>query len=158
MSTLSEVHDRQQSRGRCHHARNKQVTIIKPCLPATCALTTIAQAARMALRLDSLWCNHRALCTQRRRRCMLHGMLPTPALLCPRRSGHSAIPPSVRPSVCLSVPRRSCPRRAAALGYNRHAGCLQLSHVRTADPSADGRKSAAGQRQVLLEHVDDLGH
>ena len=31
---------------------------------------------------------------------------------------------------------------AAALGY-RHAGCLQLSHVRTADPSADGRRSAA---------------
>jgi len=42
------------------------------------------------------------------------------------------------PSVCLSVPWRSCPRRPAALGY-RHAGCLQLSHVRTADPPADGR-------------------
>jgi len=23
----------------------------------------------------------------------------------------------------------------------RHAGCLQLSHVRTADPSADGRRA-----------------
>jgi len=34
------------------------------------------------------------------------------------------------------------PRRAAALGY-RHAGCLQLSHMRTVDPSADGRRSAA---------------
>ena len=44
------------------------------------------------------------------------------------------------PSVCLSV----CPstRRTAALGY-RHAGCLQLSHVRTADASADERRSAA---------------
>jgi len=31
------------------------------------------------------------------------------------------------PSVCPS------PRRTAAVGY-RHAGCLQLSHVRTADP------------------------
>ena len=38
--------------------------------------------------------------------------------------------PSVCPSVCPSV------------GY-RHVGCLQLSHVRTADPSADGRRSAA---------------
>ena len=51
--------------------------------------------------------------------------------------GHFATARSVR----LSVPWRSC------LGY-RHAGCLQLSHrptrdVRTADPSADGRRSAA---------------
>jgi len=38
------------------------------------------------------------------------------------------------PSICVS-------HGAAALGY-RHAGCLQLSHVRTADPSADGRTSA----------------
>jgi len=30
----------------------------------------------------------------------------------------------------------SCPRRAAALGYRHGGGCLQLSHVRTADPSA----------------------
>jgi len=36
--------------------------------------------------------------------------------------------------------RGSCPRRAAALGCS-HAGCLQLSHVLTADPSADGRRS-----------------
>jgi len=41
------------------------------------------------------------------------------------------------PSVRLSVPWHSCRRRAAALGY-WHAGCLQLSHVQTADPSADG--------------------
>ena len=33
------------------------------------------------------------------------------------------------PSVCLS-------HGAAAVDY-RHAGCLQLSHVRTVDPSAD---------------------
>jgi len=32
------------------------------------------------------------------------------------------------PSVCLSVPCRSCLRHPAALGY-RHAGCLQLSHA-----------------------------
>jgi len=37
--------------------------------------------------------------------------------------------PSVCLSVCLPVPRRSCRRRAAALGY-RHAGCLQLSPCR----------------------------
>ena len=42
-------------------------------------------------------------------------------------------------SVCLSQPRR-----AASLCY-RHAGCLQLSHVRTADPSADGCRSAASR-------------
>jgi len=38
-------------------------------------------------------------------------------------------------------------RRAAALGY-RHAGCLQLGHVRTADPSADGRRSAASRTAI----------
>ena len=43
--------------------------------------------------------------------------------------------PFVRPSVCPS------------LGY-RHAGCLQLSHVRTADPSADGRRSAASRTVI----------
>jgi len=44
------------------------------------------------------------------------------------------------PSVCLS----KCYRRAAAVGY-RYAGCLQLSHMRTADPSADGHRSAASR-------------
>jgi len=48
---------------------------------------------------------------------------------------------AIRPFVCPS------PRRAAALGY-RHAGCLQLSHVRTADPSADGRRSAASETAI----------
>jgi len=43
------------------------------------------------------------------------------------------------PSVRLSqLQARSCP------SY-RHAGCLQLSHVRTADPTADGRRSAASR-------------
>ena len=52
--------------------------------------------------------------------------------------GHFGIARSVR----LSVPWRSC------LGY-RHVNCLQLSHRQppgmcaTADPSADGRRSAA---------------
>jgi len=41
-----------------------------------------------------------------------------------------AIRPSVRLSVC------------------KHAGCLQLSHVRTADPSADGLKSAASRTAI----------
>jgi len=49
--------------------------------------------------------------------------------------------PSVCPPVCPS------PRRARALGY-RHAGCLQVSHVRTADPSADGRRSAASRTAI----------
>jgi len=48
---------------------------------------------------------------------------------------------AIRPSVCPSA------RRAAALGY-RHTGCLQLSHVRTADPSADGRRSAANRNAI----------
>ena len=51
------------------------------------------------------------------------------------------------------------PKRAADLGY-RHAGCLQLSHVRTVDPSADGRRSAASQTVTgggisSLRHRDD---
>ena len=53
----------------------------------------------------------------------------------------TAIRPSVRPSVCPS------PRRAAALGYRHDAGCLS-SHVRTADPSADGRRSAVSRTAI----------
>ena len=49
--------------------------------------------------------------------------------------------PSVCPSVCLS------PGRAAALGY-WHAGCLQPSKVRTADLSADGRRSTASRTAI----------
>ena len=49
------------------------------------------------------------------------------------------------PSVCLS-------HGAAVLGY-RHAGCLQLSRVRTADPSADGRRSAASRTAVGGGHI-----
>ena len=48
------------------------------------------------------------------------------------------------PSVCLSV---CLSHSAAAVGY-RHTGCLQLSSVRTADPSADGRRSAASQTAI----------
>ena len=51
----------------------------------------------------------------------------------PRRKGRS-----VRLSIRLSV---------TALGY-RHVGCLQLSHERTADPSADGRRSAASRTDI----------
>jgi len=40
---------------------------------------------------------------------------------------------------------------AAAVRY-RHACCLQLSHMRTEDPSADGRRSAAS-RTAILENV-----
>ena len=50
---------------------------------------------------------------------------------------------AIRPS----VPWRSYRRRTAALG-NKHAGCLQLSHVRTADLSADGRRSAASRTAI----------
>ena len=49
--------------------------------------------------------------------------------------------------LCICLPWRSCRVRAAALDY-RHAGCLQLSHVRTADPSADGRRSAVSQTSI----------
>ena len=51
------------------------------------------------------------------------------------------------PAVRQSVPWLSCPRRTAGLGY-RHAGCLQLSHVRTADPFADGCRSAASRTAI----------
>ena len=53
----------------------------------------------------------------------------------------TAIRPSVCPSVCPS------PWRATAVNY-RYAGCLQLSHVRTANPSADGRRSAASRTAI----------
>jgi len=57
--------------------------------------------------------------------------------------GRTLCDTAIRPS----VPWRNCRRRSAALGY-RHAGCLQLSHVRTADPSADGRRSAASRTAI----------
>ena len=67
-------------------------------------------------------------------------------LLCPAAlMGHFGIARSVH----LSVPWRSC------LRY-RHAGCLQLSRVRTADPSADGRRSAAS-RTAICRGVYRLG-
>ena len=47
---------------------------------------------------------------------------------------------ALRPSVCPS------------LGY-RHAGCLQPSHVRTADPSADGRRSATSRTAIGGGHI-----
>ena len=50
---------------------------------------------------------------------------------------------------------RSSPRRAAALGY-RHVGCLQLSRVRTANPSADGRRSAASRTAIGVGHIVSL--
>ena len=54
--------------------------------------------------------------------------------------------PSVSLSVCLS-------HRAAAPGTRLphaiwYAGCLQLSHVRTADPSVDGRRSAESRTAI----------
>jgi len=69
-------------------------------------------------------------------------------LLCSRRRVGALSDTAIRPSFDrLSVPWRSCPRSAAALGY-RHAGCLQLSRVRTAYPSADGRRSAASRTAI----------
>jgi len=67
--------------------------------------------------------------------------------LCPAIGGVKRHRPPVCLSVRLSVLGRSCRRRAAGLGY-RHVGCLQLSHVRPAGPSADGRGSAAGRTAI----------
>ena len=53
---------------------------------------------------------------------------------------------AIHPSLCSS------PRHAAALGY-RHAGCLQLSHVWTADPTVDGRRSAASRTAIGRGHI-----
>jgi len=50
---------------------------------------------------------------------------PLGALLCPRPR-RALLNSMIRPSVCLSISRRSC------LAY-RHAGCLQLSHRRPPD-------------------------
>ena len=47
-------------------------------------------------------------------------------------------------AICLSV---SLSHGAAAICY-RHAGCLQISHVRTANPSADECRSAASQTAI----------
>jgi len=64
------------------------------------------------------------------------------SLLCPPRAvGVALCDTAIRPSVCPSS------RRAAAVRY-RHAGCLQLSRVRSADPSADGRRSAASRTAI----------
>ena len=49
-----------------------------------------------------------------------------------------------RPSVC--------PMGAAALGC-RHSGCLQLTHVQTADLSVDGCRSAASRTAIVGEHI-----
>ena len=49
--------------------------------------------------------------------------------------------PSVCPSVCLSVACGTLAVWHSCLGY-RLAGCLQLRHVQTADPSTDGRRLA----------------
>ena len=62
-------------------------------------------------------------------------------LLCPRRRGGALTETAIRLSVCPSISWRSCPRLY-------HAGCLQPSHVRTADPSADGRRSAASRTGI----------
>jgi len=70
-------------------------------------------------------------------------------LLCPPAIGalsDTAFCLPVSPSVCPS------PRRTVALGC-RHAGCLQLSHVQTADPSVDGPRSAASRTAVGRGHI-----
>jgi len=69
-------------------------------------------------------------------KCFPHVMCGDYYAACHR--GHTAI----RPSVCPS------PRQAPALGY-RHAGCLQLSHVRT----ADGRRFAASRTAIGGRHI-----
>jgi len=80
-------------------------------------------------------------------------------LLCPRRRGGRALSDTaIRPSVCPGL------GRAASLTH-RHAGCLQLSHVRTADLSADGRidpprvelPSAGAYRLYLFTPNPDQG-
>ena len=55
--------------------------------------------------------------------------------------------PSVCPSVCSSLGYGTLAAWRSCLGY-RHAGCLRwpaTRDVRTADPSADGRRSAASR-------------
>ena len=61
--------------------------------------------------------------------------------------GHFGIARSVR----LSVPWRSYLRC-------RHASCLQLSRVWTADPSADGRRSAASRTSICRGGISSRRH
>ena len=66
--------------------------------------------------------------------------------LCPAVGSEGLSDTTIRPSVCLSVPRRSCRRRAAAVGY-RHAGCLCGLRTRPrtdVDPPRVELPSAAG--------------
>jgi len=56
----------------------------------------------------------------------------------------------IRPSVCLSLGYSTLAAWRSCLGF-RHAGCLQLigtRDVRTADSSADGRRSAASRTAI----------
>jgi len=61
-------------------------------------------------------------------------------LLCPRRRGGALSDTAIRPSVCPS------------LGY-RHAGWPATRDVRTADLSANGRRSAASRTAIGGGHI-----
>ena len=50
--------------------------------------------------------------------------------LCPAVGSEGLSDTTIRPSVCLSVPRRSCRRRAAAVGYGTLAACVDCGPVR----------------------------
>ena len=65
----------------------------------------------------------------------------SPRIIIPRHRGGALTDTAICLSVCPS------PRHAAAVGY-KHAGCLQLSHVRTAHPFADRRRSAASRTAI----------
>ena len=64
----------------------------------------------------------------------------------PSSKGVALSDTAIRPSVRLSHGAAAL-GTTAALGY-RHAGCLQLSHERTAGRSADGRRSAASRTVI----------
>ena len=67
------------------------------------------------------------------------------ALLMVAALSDTAIPPSVCPMAQL-------PRRVATLAY-KHIDCLQLNNVRTADLSADRRRSAASRTAIGGRHI-----
>ena len=68
------------------------------------------------------------------------------ALLSSRCGGRALSVTAIRPSARLSVPALGA--QLPRMQPTETAGYLQLSHVRTADPSADGRRSAASRTAI----------
>ena len=72
-------------------------------------------------------------------------LIPITLLCLPVTGGGTFRDTAIRPSVC--------PVAQLPYARYRHAGCLQLSHVRTAEPFADGRRSIASPTAIGVGHI-----